>query len=38
MSEAQEMHFNMQKKNHEKTWKELRSNIDGLTEKGNKLQ
>jgi type II restriction/modification system DNA methylase subunit YeeA len=36
------MQLNMQKKNHEKTWKELRSTIDVLetilTEKGNKLQ
>jgi hypothetical protein len=40
--EAQEMQFNMQKQNHEKTLKGLRSNIDvletRLTEKGNKLQ
>jgi septum formation inhibitor MinC len=40
--EAPEMQLNMQQKNHEKTWKELRSTIDVLetilTEKGNKLQ
>ena len=40
--EAPEMQLNMQKKNHEKTWKELRSTIDVLetilTEKDNKLQ
>jgi hypothetical protein len=40
--EAQEMQFSMQKQNHEKTLKGLRSIIDvletRLTEKGNKRQ